>query len=103
MPTPDALVLGSTSLGAAPELTLVSKQTCHTTPLKAPPGYMLSGTEGTSRQGHQHHSPSGGGEMAMPFSPPLLPSGASPLGQRAEGGWGDWVGQPAQPGQREEQ
>lgn len=32
----------------------------------------------------------------------LLPLGASPQGRRAEGEWGDWIGQPAQPEQREE-
>lgn len=29
LPTPNALVLGNTSLGAAPSVTLVCKQTCH--------------------------------------------------------------------------
>lgn len=38
----------------------------------------------------------------MSCSPLLLPLGASPQGQQAEGEWGDWIGQPAQPGQREE-
>lgn len=42
-----------------------------------------------------------GGERLRPSLPTLLPSGASPPGQRAEGGWGDWAGQPAQPEQRE--
>lgn len=68
---------------------------------------MPSGTEGASRHGHhrhgyQHHSPRWGKRLC-PSLPPLLPSGASPPGQRAEGEWGDWVGQPAQPGQREGQ
>lgn len=38
----------------------------------------------------------------MSCSPLLLPLGATPQGQRAEGEWGDWIGQPAQPEQREE-
>lgn len=76
-------------------------------PLKEPLGYVPSSTEGASRHGHhrhgyQHHSPRWGKRLC-PSLPPLLPSGASPLGRRAEGGWGDWVGQPAQPGQREGQ
>lgn len=59
-------------------------------PLKAPPGYVPSCTEGASRHrhhrhGYQHHSPRWG-ERPCPSLPPPLPSGFSPSGQRAEGG-----------------
>lgn len=79
--------------GAAPEVTFISRQTCH--PLQIPQGYVPSGSEGAACPGW--------GKRLCPSLPPLLPLGASPPGLPAEGEWGDWVGQPAQPEQREGQ
>lgn len=85
---PHTRVLGSTSLGAVPELTFDSKQTCHTI-LKVPPGYVLSGTEGVSCHRNQHHSPRWG-ERPCPSLPHcyLRAPHHRVSGQRAGGGIG---------------
>lgn len=101
LPTP---VAGEHQLvGPAPEVTLVPNQPV-----------TVKGHQGMCPHAQRGHltmattaraistTALGGGEAA-PFSPHMLPSGASPPGRRAEGGWGDWAGQPAQPEQREGQ
>lgn len=96
---PHAVVLGNTSLlgAAAGRLCLQ----INLSPRDAT-GLGALRHRGASCNGHYRHSP-GWGKRLCPSLPQLLPSNASPPGQQAEGRWGDWVGQPAQPEQRDGQ